>query len=129
MLRIRVAPADAPAEAVLALRRDAGVPDGSPDDVLAEAAAAAERPAEGERVELPFVTIDPPGSRDLDQALHIARLGDGHRISYAIADPGAFVSPGDPLDRDTHARGVTVYAPGGKAPLHPPVLSEGAASL
>ena len=37
------------------------------------------------------MTIDPPGSRDLDQALHIERRGDGHRVRYAIADVGAFV--------------------------------------
>jgi exoribonuclease R len=112
------------------VKREAGVPEAFPDEVLAEAEAAAARPLpERERVELPFVTIDPPGARDLDQALHIARLGEGHRVSYAIADPGAFIAPGGPLDRDTHARAVTVYAAGGKVPLHPPVLSEGAASL
>ncbi len=31
--------------------------------------------------------------------------------------------------REAHARGVTVYAPDAKTPLHPVVLSEGAASL
>src|SRR5918911_638852 len=91
--------------------------------------AAAARAAGRARVDIPFVTIDPPGSRDLDQALHIERRGDGHRVRYAIADVGAFVAAGGALDRDTHARGVTVYAPDEKAPLHPPVLSEGAASL
>ena len=75
------------------------------------------------------MTIDPPGARDLDQALHIERRGDGHRIRYAIADLAAFVAPGGAVDREAHARGVTVYAPDGKAPLHPPVLSEGAGSL
>ena len=75
------------------------------------------------------MTIDPPGARDLDQALHVARAGDGHRVSYAIADVAAFVVPGGAIDRDAHARGVTVYAPDGKVPLHPPSLSEGAASL
>ncbi|MDQ3740173.1 MAG: RNB domain-containing ribonuclease, partial [Actinomycetota bacterium] len=82
-----------------------------------------------DRVDLPFVTIDPPGALDLDQALHIERRGDGHRVSYAIADVAAFVEHGGALDRETHARGVTVYAPDEKTPLHPPILSEGAASL
>ena len=31
------------------------------------------------------------GSRDLDQAVHLAARGDGYRVSYAIADVGAFV--------------------------------------
>ena len=127
--RIRVAPAAALREGFEAIRREAGVPQAFPADVQAEAEAAAHRNVGGDRVDLPFVTIDPPGSRDLDQALHIERRGDGHRVRYAIADVGAFVNAGGPLDRDTHGRGVTVYAPDLKVPLHPPVLSEGAASL
>ena len=75
------------------------------------------------------MTIDPPGSRDLDQALHIARRGDGWTVRYAIADVAALVRPGGAVDLDAHLRGVTVYAPDAKAPLHPVVLSEGAASL
>src|SRR4051794_2214326 len=129
--RIRVVPAAAMRDGFEAVRREAGVPDAFPAAVRAEAAAAAAGAAFGDRdrVDVPFVTIDPPGSRDLDQALHIEPRGDGHRVRYAIADVGAFVAPGGALDRDTHARGVTVYAPDEKVPLHPPVLSEGAASL
>ena len=41
-----------------------------------------------------FVTIDPVGSRDLDQALHVQARGEGHRVHYAIADVAAFVDPG-----------------------------------
>ena len=127
--RIRVAPADALRRGFDAVRREAGVPEEFPPEVVAEAHAAAGRVPAGERVDLPFVTIDPHGSRDLDQAMHIERRGGGHRVRYAIADPGAFIAPGGALDRDTHARAVTVYAPDEKAPLHPPVLSEGAGSL
>ena len=127
--RIRVAPAAALQPGFEAIRREVGVPGGFPPAVLAEAEAAARRAPAGDRVDVPFVTIDPPGSRDLDQALHIERRGDAHRVRYAIADPGAFIAPGGALDRDTHDRGVTVYAPDAKAPLHPPALSEGAGSL
>src|SRR4051794_10426487 len=128
---IRVVPASALRAGFRAIRGEAGVPDRFAPDVAAEAEAAAARAsATGrERVDVPFVTIDPPGSRDLDQALHIERRGDGHRVRYAIADVGAFIARDGALDRDTHARGVTVYAPDEKVPLHPPVLSEGAASL
>ena len=129
-MRIRLIPSDALADGIAEIKRGAGVPESFPPDVLAEAEAAARKTFEDrERVDLPFITIDPPGARDLDQALHIERTGDGHRVSYAIADPGVFIARGGPLDRDTHERAVTVYAPGGKEPLHPPVLSEGAASL
>src|SRR4051794_28893416 len=127
---IRVVPETALEEGIEQIKREAGVPEAFPPDVLAEADAAAARPLpQREGVELPFVTIDPPDARDLDQAMHIERVGDGHRVSYAIADPGVFIAPGGPLDRDTHERAVTVYAPGEKVPLHPPVLSEGAGSL
>jgi exoribonuclease R len=128
--RIRVDPADAMRDGFEAIRDEAGVAETFAPDAEAEAAGAAARePSGADRVDLPFITIDPPGSRDLDQALHIERRGDGHRVSYAIADVPAFVEPGGALDRETHARGVTVYAPDEKTPLHPPVLSEGAASL
>jgi exoribonuclease R len=128
---IRVDPAAALRDGFDAIRREAGVPEGFGGDARGEAEAAAARApdAAGDRVDFPFITIDPPGSRDLDQALHIERRGDGHRVSYAIADVGAFVAPGGALDRESHRRGVTVYAPDRKAPLHPHVLSEGAASL
>jgi len=131
--RISVVPAAALRDGFARIREEAGVSVGFPAEVeaAAERAAAAAGGADPprERVDLPFITIDPPDSRDLDQALHIAREGDGHRVSYAIADLGAFVASGGALDREVHARGVTVYAPDENAPLHPRVLSEGAASL
>src|SRR4051794_21629039 len=126
---IRFAPAGVVSAEFDAIRREAEVREAFPAPVEAEAEAAARNPPPGERVDLPFVTIDPPGSRDLDQAMHIDRAGDGHRVSYAIANVAAFVAAGGAVDAEAHARGVTVYSPDEKAPLHPPVLSEGAASL
>ena len=127
---MRVEPALALREGFARIRREAGVPEDFPADVLAEAEAAARRAPDGLPVDLPFITIDPPGARDLDQALHLERReAGGHRVRYAIADVAAFVVPGGAIDRDAHTRGLTVYAPDEKAPLHPPVLSEGGASL
>ena len=74
-------------------------------------------------------SIDPEGSRDLDQALHLERRDSGYRFTYAIADLGAWVSPGGALDRAVQSRGVTVYTPDTAVPLHPVELSHGAASL
>jgi exoribonuclease R len=134
--RISVDPAAALRDGFATIRAAAQVEVGFAADAEAEArAAAAETAGAGasgaarDRVDLPFVTIDPPGSRDLDQALHIERRGDGHRVRYAIADLGAFVVRDRALDREVHRRAVTVYAPDENAPLHPLVLSEGAASL
>jgi exoribonuclease R len=127
---ISVVPAAALQEGFDAIRREADVPRAFPPEVEAEAREAASRgPNRADRVDLPFVTIDPAGSRDLDQALHIERRDGGHRVHYAIADVAAFVAPGGPLDAEAHARAVTVYAPDAKTPLHPPALSEGSASL
>ena len=127
--RFRVAHPDVLRKGLDALRAEAGVPAAFAPAVEAAAEAAAAREPDRERSGLPFVTIDPPGARDLDQALHIEARGAGHRVSYAIADVGEWVAPGDAVDREAHARGVTVYAPDRRTPLHPPALSEGAASL
>src|SRR3546814_4029704 len=66
---------------------------------------------------------------DLDQAMFVERVGDGYRVHYAIADVGAFVSPGDPIDLEANRRGETLYGADGKIPLHPKALSEDMASL
>jgi exoribonuclease R len=102
-----------------------------PPEVEEAARRAAESPRlpDLDRTDLPFVTIDPSGSMDLDQALHIAREGSGYVVHYAIADVAAFVEPGDPVDLASHQRGETLYGADSKVPLHPTVLSEGAASL
>jgi exoribonuclease R len=98
-------------------------------DEMAAAAAAAPRLPELDRTDLPFVTIDPPSSMDLDQALHLEREGSGYVVHYAIADVAAFVAAGDPVDVASHERGETLYGADSKIPLHPTSLSEGAASL
>jgi exoribonuclease R len=115
-----------------AVRTELGVPAEVPADVLAEAARAAAEPIlpEHDATDVPLVTVDPPGSRDLDQALHLAaRPGGGFRVSYAIADVAAFVRPGGAVDAEARRRTQTLYSPDLRTPLHPPVLAEGAASL
>jgi exoribonuclease R len=114
-----------------ALRVEFGVPGDFASDVLAEAAHSASHVdlPNDDATDIPFVTIDPAGSRDLDQAVHIARDGDTYLVRYAIADVASFVPPGGALDSEAHRRGETLYFPDARVPLHPPVLSEGAASL
>jgi len=114
-----------------AIRAEFDVPEEFPPDVLAEAERRARAPQlpELDATDVPLVTLDPPGSRDLDQAVHLATRGDGYRVSYAIADVGAFVLPGGVIDREARRRGQTLYSPDRRTPLHPPALSEGAASL
>src|SRR3954447_17976609 len=99
-----------------------------PSAETGHAAVTAALPEE-DATDIPLVTIDPRGSRDLDQALHIARSSDGYLVSYAIADLTAFVRPGGAIDEKAPRRGETLYFPALHVPLHPPVLSEDAASL
>ena len=114
-----------------ALRRELDLPDRFPPAAQREAeeAAAAPLPDRPDRTDIPFVTIDPAGSRDLDQAMCLTRRPGGYRVHYAIADVAAFVRPGGALEDETWRRGQTIYLPDGNVPLHPVALSEGAASL
>jgi len=100
-------------------------------EVLAEAQTiSAARPvATVDLTDLPFVTIDPSESLDLDQAVLIARNGEAFTVRYAIADLGSAVPPGGAVDAEARRRGETIYLPDGRIPLHPPVLSESALSL
>ena len=155
-----------PAEVTRALdelRARYEVPTAFPPEALAEAEAAAtswaqDGPArllaEGARDarDLDLVTIDPPGSMDLDQAVLLERLpaqadhadqagtaargtrdapepAATYRVHYAIASLATFVTPGGALDAELGRRGETIYAPDAATPLHPEVLSHGAASL
>jgi exoribonuclease R len=130
--RVRVPPTDEFRAGFAAIRERLDVPEAVPPEVEAAAAEAARRAVTADRVDrtdLPFVTIDPEGSRDLDQAMHLEARGDGHRVHYAIVDVAAWVDPGDPVDVEAWRRVVTMYSPDTRAPLHPPVLSEDAASL
>ncbi|WP_309615545.1 RNB domain-containing ribonuclease, partial [Salinibacterium sp.] len=114
-----------------AIRDDLEVSAGFSSDVEAEAAAtvaAASLPTDDQSA-VEFVTIDPEGATDLDQAVHLSRRGEGYLVRYAIAEVPAFVTPGGAVDTEARRRGQTLYAPDGRIPLHPTVISEGAASL
>ncbi len=118
-------------EGVRALAAELGVEAEFPQQVeeTAAAAAASVRLPELDRTDIEFITIDPPGARDLDQALHIERSGQGYLVHYAIADLGAFITPGDAVDVEANQRGETLYGAGSKIPLHPKAISEDAGSL
>ncbi|GAA3733039.1 RNB domain-containing ribonuclease [Leifsonia bigeumensis] len=128
------------AKALAAIRAELGVSEGFPPEVEAEAREAvasaahpedhsAESAAYEDLLDVPFFTIDPAESMDLDQAMHLERDGTGYRVRYAIADVPAFVKPGGAVDAEARRRGQTLYPPDGRIPLHPLVISEEAASL
>lgn len=119
------------------IAREFSVPRGFNAAVHQEVAELVDRFA-GQRRDardIPFVTIDPAGSMDLDQAVHIER-GDGgdagnggYVVRYAIADVAAFVEPQGRVREESLERGQTIYLPDEPARLHPAELSEGSASL
>jgi len=117
--------------AFAALREQMDLPDTYPANALAEAKEAVSKLELPDRDEtaVPFFTIDPVGSMDLDQAMFLERVDGGYRVRYAIADVPAYVAPGGALDAETRRRGQTIYLPDMRVPLHPKVLSEDAASL
>lgn len=117
--------------ALAALRAELDLPADFPPEVLAEAedAVAGHRLPDLDLTDLPLATIDPAGASDLDQAFAIEEHGNGWRVFYAIADLPSFVEPGGAIDAEARLRGQTLYAADGRIPLHPPVISEGAASL
>lgn len=114
-----------------AIRTDLGLSEDFGAAAQEQAQNATDRLADSraDRTDLPLVTIDPPGSVDLDQAVHIISDGDGFVVHYAIADVAALVPPEGPLDQETRRRGQTVYFPDGNVPLHPRPLSENIGSL
>ncbi|MFF0576807.1 RNB domain-containing ribonuclease [Streptosporangium saharense] len=113
------------------IRRELKLPAEFPVAVCAEAEQATGTPTLPalDRTDLPLITIDPPGAMDLDQAMHLEERHGGYRVWYAVADVAAFVRPGGAIDVEARTRGETVYMPDARVPLHPTVLSEGAASL
>lgn len=122
-------------QAFAAIRAEHHLSPEYPKAALREAEQAAKTITLPQRDEtaVPFFTIDPPGSTDLDQAMYLERTGDGgragYRVRYAIAYVAAFIEPGGALDQETLRRAETIYLPDMRVPLHPTVLSEDVASL
>jgi exoribonuclease R len=117
------------AESLAVLRTELAIPETFPADALAEADAVGATPPRLDLRDVPFVTLDPAGALDLDQAFHLERSGSGWRVRYAIADVPGFVAPGGAVDAEARKRGQTLYAPDGTVPLHPPAVGEDKASL
>lgn len=130
-MKALIDPENALGRGLAAIRLKFQLPEDFPPEVRAAADLAARRPLaeHADRTALPFVTLDPATSTDLDQAFHIERAGADILLHYAIADIAWFVDDGGVIDQEAWRRGTTLYLPDGKAGLYPRVLSEGAASL
>ena len=75
-------------------------------------------------------TIDPPGSKDLDDAVNIKKEGPHYVIGVHIADVAAVVKKGSGVDLEARRRAVTFYPLDRKPhPMLPEPLSHGKCSL
>jgi ribonuclease R len=113
-----------------------GIPHRFPDRVIeaAEQAVPATLKGREDWRDLPLITIDPADAKDHDDAVHAEPDPDpdnpgGHIVTVAIADVAFYVRPGEPLDREAHLRGNSVYFPDRVIPMLPEKLSNGLCSL
>jgi exosome complex exonuclease DIS3/RRP44 len=59
---------------------------------------------------LNVMSVDPPGCKDIDDALHVRKLLNGNwEFGVHIADVTSFVEYGSAIDLEARARGTTVY--------------------
>ncbi|KAH6837586.1 ribonuclease II family protein [Perilla frutescens var. hirtella] len=75
-------------------------------------------------------SVDPPGCRDIDDALHCTLLPSGHfEVGVHIADVTNFVHPGTSLDDEAAQRGTSVYLVEKRIDMLPKPLTEDICSL
>jgi ribonuclease R len=111
-----------------------GVRQGFSDAVLEEATAVRAREARrdtGRRdlTALPTFTIDPDTARDFDDAVSVAREGDGYRAHVHIADVSYYVDDDGDIEREARRRTSSLYLPLFAEPMLPATLSSDLCSL
>lgn len=75
-------------------------------------------------------SVDPPGCRDIDDALHCIPLPNGNfAVGVHIADVTNFVHSGTPLDDEASQRGTSVYLVERRIDMLPKPLTEDICSL
>ncbi|OEF23148.1 exoribonuclease II [Vibrio rumoiensis] len=78
----------------------------------------------------PFVTIDGESTKDMDDALYAEETDNGDfKLTIAIADPTAYITPDSDMDKVARKRGFTIYLPGRNIPMLPRDLADDLCSL
>jgi exosome complex exonuclease DIS3/RRP44 len=79
---------------------------------------------------LPVVSVDPPGCKDIDDALHCIVLPNGNlQIGVHIADVTYFVHPDTPLDKEAARRSTSTYLVERRLDMLPSLLTTQLCSL
>ena len=75
-------------------------------------------------------TIDPNGTREFDDALHVKYLNDGTvELGIHVADAAHFVKPNSLVDREAKKRGTSVFLMNRVVNMLPPKLASDVCSL
>ncbi|MBD3657291.1 MULTISPECIES: ribonuclease R family protein [Marinobacter] len=96
---------------------------------LGEESIAALGGSREDLTEVPYVTIDSPGTQDMDDALFAEPNATGWKLSIAIADPTAVIEPGSAAEAEALSRATAIYFPGEPLPMLPDTLSTRLCSL
>lgn len=129
---------DDPGIDILSIIRKHQLPEAFPDEVMAEAENAPDSITDEEIIQqgrrdlrgLNIVTIDGEDAKDLDDAVNVERLENGHyKLGVHIADVGYYVPESSALDNEAYARGCSVYLVDRVIPMLPHRLSNGICSL
>lgn len=98
------------------------------DEIAAMRQSCADTPGDPEPI--PFVSVDSPTTRDIDDAFHIAPRPDGgFSVRLALADPASGWRFDGPLDRAVAKRASSIYLPEGTSHMMPEVLGTDLFSL
>lgn len=126
---------------ILSIMAKYNINDVFPEDVIKEVATLPEKVTEediAKRVKNPkqdlrnemIFTIDGNDTKDIDDAISIKKLENGHyQLGVHIADVSYYVKEDSALDKEAATRGTSVYLADRVTPMLPHELSNGICSL